>query len=313
MISLRQIRKGLRWAVESPNLLLRELNRLYYTRGYRRSFNHSGIDVIDADWDTLIVLDACRYDLFEDRSTLPGTLREVESRAAHTSEFITGNFNDRDLTDTVYVTASPIMERGYPERYNPNFHAVVNVWQEDGWNEEHNSVHPSTMVEHALEAAEKYPQKRLIVHFMQPHYPFIGADTKLDKETVPDPAEIETDIWNEMMRKSADISPADVTAAYRGNLDLVLPYVEQLFEEFSGKTVVTADHGNMLGERSWPFPVSEWGHPPGVYTPELVQVPWLEYESGPRRTIVAEDPDKAAERVEDDVVQNRLRQLGYAE
>jgi len=313
MISTRQLKQALTWAIESPNLLVREANRLYHTRGYRRTFNHDGIDVVAEDWDTLIVLDACRYDLFAERSTLPGTLRARESRAAHTSEFIRGNFHERDLTDTVYVTASPILQRGYPERYNPAFHAVVNVWQEDGWDEEYNSVHPETMVEYALDAAEQYPQKRLVVHFMQPHYPFIASDTKLDKQTVPDPTEITTDIWNEMMYKSADIDPETIVDAYRANFDLVVPYVQQLLDELSGKTVVTSDHGNMLGERSWPLPIREWGHPPGVYTPELVRVPWLEYESGPRRTIVAEPPESDTADVEDDVVRDRLRQLGYAE
>ena len=313
MLSLRQLRTAVGWAFESPNLLLRESNRLYHTRGYRRSFNPDGVDVMAEDWDTLIVLDACRYDLFESRSTLPGTLTKKESRAAHTSEFITGNFHERDLTDTVYVTASPILQRGYPDRYDPAFHAVINVWQEDGWDEDHNSVLPATMVDHALAAAERYPNKRLVVHFMQPHYPFIGSETTLDKQTVPDPTEITTDVWNEMMRKSSDVSPEAVAAAYRANFDLVVPHVAALLDQLSGKTVVTADHGNMLGERSWPVPVTEWGHPPGVYTDELVTVPWLTYESGPRREVVAEAPERDAERVAAEVVQDRLRQLGYAE
>ncbi|MFW6435206.1 MAG: hypothetical protein ACOCY1_02395 [Halovenus sp.] len=269
--------------------------------------------MVAEDWDTLIVLDACRYDLFAERADLPGTLRARDSRAAHTSEFILGNFHERDLTDTVYVTASPILQRGYPEKYDPNFHAIVNVWEEDGWDDEHNSVHPETMVEWALEAAETYPDKRLIVHFMQPHYPFIAADTKLDKESVPDPTEITTDVWHEMMVKSADADPEAVVDAYRANFDLVVPYVRELLDALSGKTVVTSDHGNMLGERSWPLPVSEWGHPPGVYTEQLVRVPWLEYESGPRRTVVAEPPEDDVEDVTSDVVRDRLRQLGYAE
>lgn len=313
MLSKRRVRTAARWAVESPNLLLREINRLYYTRAYHRAYNASGIDVVAEDWDTLIVLDACRYDLFEERHDLPGTLSARESRAAHTSEFIAGNFNGRDLTDTVYVTASPIMQRGYPETYDPTFHEVVNVWQEDGWDDEYNSVLPETMVEYATRAANEYPRKRLIVHFMQPHYPFIGSDLALDEQSVPDPEELTTDVWHELMRKQTDVSRQEIVAAYRQNLDVVLPHVERLLETLSGKTVVTSDHGNMLGERSRPLPIREWGHPPGVYTPELVTVPWLEYVDGPRRDIVAEAPESEVERADDNVVRDRLRQLGYAE
>jgi len=313
MISRRQLRVALNWAVESPNLLLRELNRLYYTRSYRRQFNPDGVDVMAEDWDNLVVLDACRYDLFEAHHDLPGELTARESRAAHTSEFILGNFHERNLTDTVYVTASPILQRGYQYRYDPEFHDVVNVWRADGWDEEWNSVLPETMVEHALEAANSHPHKRLIVHFMQPHYPFIGSDLELDKQTVPDPEEIETDIWHEMMR-GTDAPPSDeVLAAYRQNLDRVLPHVARLLEALSGKSVVTSDHGNMLGERSWPVPIREWGHPKGIYTPELVTVPWLEYTNGLRRQITAESPVSMVADVDSDVVQERLRELGYAD
>jgi len=316
MYSADQVRTAMGWAVHSPNLVLRELNRLYHTRAFRRRFNPRGIDVVAEDWDNLLVLDACRYDLFEENYDLPGDLGARESRAAHTSEFILGNFHGRDLTDTVYVTASPILHRGYTARYDPRFHAVVDVWREDGWNDEWNTVMPETVVEYALQAAETYPRKRLIVHFMQPHYPFVGSDLELDKATVPDPTEITTDIWHEMMR-GEDAPPRDaVVEAYRRNFEVVHPHVARLLGELSGKTVVTSDHGNMLGERSRPIPIREWGHPKGLYTPELVTVPWLEYSAGPRRDVVAEPPATAAkvgEDADEDVVAERLRHLGYAE
>jgi len=312
MLSLRQARKAMRWAVDSPSLLFRQINRLYYTRLNRRDFNPDGIDVMAEDWENLIVLDACRYDLFKSHHDLPGELSARESRAAHTSEFILGNFHERDLTDTVYVTASPILQRGYPERYNPEFHAVVNVWQEDGWDDEWNSVLPETMVEYAVDAAERYPKKRLIVHFMQPHYPFIGSDLEIDKQSIPDPEKITTDIWYEMMQKNTDLSRDEILDAYRTNLEIVLPHVEQLLSSLDGKSVVTSDHGNTLGNRARPIPIREWGHPKGIYMPDIVTVPWLEYCDGSRREIISDPPVAEESNVEDDIVKDRLRQLGYA-
>jgi hypothetical protein len=169
------------------------------------------------------------------------------------------------------------------------------------------------MVEYALDAAAAYPRKRLVVHFMQPHYPFIGSDLELDRRTVPDPEELETEIWHEMMRNRAAIPPEEIRAAYRANFDVVQPHVRQLLATLSGKTVVTADHGNALGERSRPIPVREWGHPTGVYTSELVTVPWLEHENGPRRDIVADPPESTSVDVDDEVAAERLRHLGYVE
>lgn len=288
------------------------MNRLYYKRLYNREYNTDGVDVMAEDWDTLVVLDACRYDLFRDHHTLPGSLSRRESRGSHTSEFIFGNFHGREFPDAVYVTASPILQRGLGRKYETSFHDVVNVWAEDGWNEEHNTVLAGTMTEYAIEAAERYPHKRLVVHYMQPHFPFVGVDFPIEGVTVPDPAVIETDIWMRLMTDTLDVPHARVRDAYGENLTRAMPAVERLLGELDGKVVVTSDHGNMLGERASPVPVREWGHPPGVYTPELVTVPWLEYDAGPRPAIQAgETGDMSA--VEDDVVADRLRHLGYAE
>jgi len=82
--------------------------------------------------------------------------------------------------------------------------------------------------------------------------------------------------------------------------------------ELGGKTIVTADHGNMVGERAFPIPFREWGHPRGVYTPELVDVPWLVYERGPPDDQRG-DSRRSRRIADDDVVVERLRDLGYAE
>jgi hypothetical protein len=314
MYSYRQLRKGLEWAVSSPKLLLRELNRVVHTRGRRRQYNPDGVDLMAADWDNLLLLDACRYDVFEEVNNLPGELAARESRAAHTSEFILGNLHQRELLDTVYVTASPMLERSRGTKYETTLHATINVWKEDGWDEETNTVLPETMVEYTLRAAEEHPRKRLLVHFIQPHYPFIDADMTLDKRTIHDPDQSKADIWTILMQNQALIDREELWCAYRDNLKRALPHVEELMTNLVGKTVVTSDHGNMFGERARPVMIREWGHPVGIYTPKLVTVPWLEHVNGPRREIVAEEPDRKtgdARVAEEAVVADRLQNLGY--
>ena len=63
----------------------------------------TGLDVIEQDWDTLVILDACRYDSFKQCRDLKGSLQPAVSRGAHSWEFMQGNFVDRELHDTVYV------------------------------------------------------------------------------------------------------------------------------------------------------------------------------------------------------------------
>ncbi|MWV39293.1 hypothetical protein [Natrialba sp. INN-245] len=310
MYSPAQLERGLRRGLSDPSVFARELNRLYHRRLYRREYNTDGIDLLAEDWDTVLVLDACRFDMFEQQHDLPGRLERRRSRSSHTTEFLRANFDGRTATDTVYVTASPQLYR-WSDEIDVEFHDVINVWFEAGWDETHGTVMPKTMAEYVREAVERYPKKRIVGHFLQPHYPFVGADDL--NTTAFGNGENAPDVWNALRTGDLDASPEEVWAAYRENLELVLPVVRSLLEEIEGRTVVTSDHGNMIGERGFPFPTREWGHPPGIYTDELIEVPWLVSENGPRRDVVSGTIESADDRIADEVVEDRLRQLGYAD
>jgi len=115
-------------------------------------------------------------------------------------------------------------------------------------------------------------------------------------------------IWIQFEKGSVD--PETVWQAYRNNLDRTLPHVAELLSTLDGKSVVSSDHGNMVGERARPFPIREWGHPRGIYTPELVRVPWLVSHGSDRRHIT-EDPPVVEQEVDGSVVADRLTDLGY--
>lgn len=303
-------RSRLRRALDNPVLFCRQINRLYHRRFGQREHNITGVDVFAEDWDSLCILDACRYDMFARCSELPGQLKRRESKGSATTEFLTANLDGRDLRDTVYVTANPQLYQNR-ETIDVEFHNVINIWRKEGWDEEYGTVLPETVTEYALRAAEKYPNKRLMIHYMQPHYPFIGSETNFDKDHLA--GSRRENIWNQLFLGTLDAKPDDIWRIYEANLERALPHVEDLMQKFSGKTVVTADHGNMVGERAFPLPIREWGHPRGIYTDELATVPWLIFEDGPRRTIREDTPTSQSNEIENDVVAGRLRDLGYAE
>jgi len=305
VLSPSRLRRGL----ASPNLFLREANRLYHRRGYTRSYNTGGVDIFAEDWDTLIILDACRYDTFAEQSSLPGELQSRVSRGSNTVEFLTGNFRERSLLDTVYVTANPQLY-AHRQRLTPDLHATVEVWQGEDWDDDYHTVMPETMADRTLAAADQYPHKRLVAHFVQPHYPFLAENPVFDPEQAFDTPE-DVSSWQQVMIGALSVDPDAVWDAYRETLDRALPAVERLLSALAGKTVVTADHGNMIGERARPIPVREWGHPQGLYTEELVRVPWLVHDGETRKDIVSEE-NAATERQESsDVVEQRLAELGY--
>lgn len=86
--------------------------------------------------------------------------------------------------------------------------------------------------------------------------------------------------------------------------------MDDLLSELDGKTVVTADHGELLGERSFPLPYREYGHPKGTYTEKLVKVPWHTYESGIRKELISEEPTSNGD-VDKELIDERLQNLGY--
>jgi len=266
----------LRRALHNPVLFARHANRLYHTKGGQWSYNSGGVDVFAEEWDSLLILDACRYDMFERRSDIPGQLTQRISRGSTTVEFLRSNLHDRDLRDTVYVTANPQYYR-HRGSIGATFHDVIDIWKGEGWDEDAGTVLPETVVEHALDAADRYPDKRLLIHFIQPHYPFIGSETEFDKGHLE--SNEGENVWGQFMLGMLDANESRIWRRYEKNLDRALPHVEQLVRTLDGRTVVSADHGNMVGERSFPIPIHEWGHPRGTYTDELLRVPWLVCES----------------------------------
>jgi len=304
-------------AIRSPRLFLRGINRLYHRRGFRAK-NPDGLEVFDEDWDTLVVLDACRYDMFESTNWLDGSLSSRISKGSSTVEWLQANFDGRDLRDTVYVTANPQLEENR-DRWDIQLHETINVWLEDGWDDETGTVRAETVTEAALDASKQFPHKRLVAHYMQPHYPFVLSDTTFDKEHL---SSIDGDgsgpegenVWGQKFSGQIEISDQDLWSMYVENLEYVLEHVEVLLESISGKTVITSDHGNYVGERSSPIPIREYGHPRGIYDDVLVRVPWLEFENGRRRQVQNGAPSKEDNLgPKSDIIKDRLRDLGYKE
>ena len=303
MYSLEGIKKGLR----HPRFVGQELNRLRYRRLRTWPYNRAGIDVFDQDWDVLLLLDACRYDLFTSTCELPGETRAVTSRGSATLEFLRGNFDGRSLLDTVYVTASPMLSR-HRDAIDVRFHDVVDVWADTGWDSEFKTVRPETVADEALRARREYPKKRLLVHFLQPHYPFLGptgqAHFDLDSLSFQ---------WEDVATGRVDVPDDVIWQAYEENLRLTVPSLERLFETLEGKLVLSSDHGQVIGERGFPVPIREYGHPRGIYADELVTVPWHVHTREPRPEIVAEAPRPETERdhSEGGLARERLEALGY--
>lgn len=293
---------------------LKTVSGIYHQAGmninvwmHRNLKDPKGIKVMDQDWDNLIILDGCRYDLYQE---VRGRVECRRSLGSSSWEFLRRNFNNKEYHDTIYVTANPFAPKLDPDTFF-KYHTLL----EDGWNPDSKTIEPYKITNTAVDIWKSNPQKRLIVHFMQPHYPFIGPTGQqipqgglTDNDTDASCLDSKT-IWTKLQFGIDDIDKKVVWKAYKENLELVLEDAIRLHENIDGKTVITADHGNLVGDRVGPIPVKGYAHPSDLYVPELVEVPW-ETLSGERREITKGSPQNNKS-IEQEVVKDRLKQLGY--
>jgi len=275
---------------------IRKLNPLWkflYNRRYGR-----GSEVMHEDWDVLILLDALRFDVFRDFHELDGQLNSITCLGAGSWEFMCENFVGHQFHDTVYLTANP-----FSERLERNiFYKQISVL--DKWDEDIGTVHPSTMVDAARKAALKYPNKRLIIHMMQPHDPHLGRL----KHEIYEKISRENNVNKFMFKacKMGAISRQELIHSYIQNFSLVQNYVSSLVESVDGKIVISADHGENLGEKK--FGVRIWEH--SIHTRECREIPWFVIKSDQRRQIIEERPQLNS-RFDETVINQRLAELGY--
>jgi hypothetical protein len=274
----------------------------------RRLASHSESKIKTEDWDYLIVLDGCRYDTFEAVSDLDGRLLKYDSRCGGTKEWLIDSFGDGDWSDTIYISGSAwLTDEAMDDRFGGDpFKSVDKVW-DYGWDTELGTCPADIVWKAATNAVADDPDARVVVHFEQPHTPFIG-DVDLsyegkDAEMLDDHRDVSRVHYHEWQAlRNGDLTREEVQQGYRANLGYVLEEVEKLLPVLDGKVVVTSDHGNAMGE------LCLFGHP-GPLTPETSEVPWLEIDAERTREPERHDIDRSSD--EDLTPDDRLRALGY--
>lgn len=275
------------------------------------------------DWKNLIVLDACRYDYFRDiyNKFLKGNLKKVKSKGGCTTEWLSRTFDE--YLDAVYFSTNPFVNgknmclmdtvgetvkknEEIDLRWNPTEHfgKVIDVW-ERVWNQKQGTVLPSVLNKVVLDS--NYRNKKKIVHYIQPHTPYLALKEcggKFPNKLRAEGKEIKRNLKAKLLTKTSPLirpiirsfdqrrewkirkifgmklgsfqklavegNIKKLKSLYEYNLKVVLKNVSKLSENLSGKTVITADHGEAFGERG------DWGHTYNSKNPVLRQIPWFE-------------------------------------
>ncbi|OKY77391.1 MAG: Arylsulfatase A family enzyme [Candidatus Methanohalarchaeum thermophilum] len=272
--------------------------------------------VHEVDWDYLIILDACRYDVFEEvyDDYLDGELKKVKSRGSATPAWLSKTFQEE--YDYTYISANPfindmgveigdIHHTNYNWKATDHFEKIIDVWY-TGWDEEISTVHPKEV---NINLFRYKNSGKNILHYIQPHVPYIGFDKvkgssigEMKNKIVEGSGNKSQEdrlmysfrdkigpllekhfgrqnIWKirkllslELCSEYEYVFRTSDLSWYKKNAEIALESISNLIKELSGKIIITADHGEAFGEKG------RWGHPADSGLDVLREVPWLEIE-----------------------------------
>lgn len=282
------------------------------------------IKIMEEEWDYLIILDACRFDYFEQiwkkyfKGELKGELTKKISVGSSTREWRDNSFK-KYYDDVIYISSNPYINSNIPMNGflgSEHFNEVYDIWKE-GWDEKRGTVLPETVTNATIDIVKSNKNKRIIIHYVQPHVPYLSLGMNFRGFPIPDPRsgrvlsgvneEIKISrITNNMinifslifkkigilgncpdwkLREFLRMDPVfkmdavrrkygniGLRKAYMSNLEIVIQQVLILLNYLSGKIVITADHGELLGECQC---YNRWG---GSINPYLIEIPWLVLE-----------------------------------
>lgn len=321
---------NLRKALRNPTIFLDETTRLLLDPIFRKIFFEKyevTKNPLNKDWDNLIILDACRYDKI---NRLDNNIIGSEFIDASTSrEFIQKYINGNEYHDTIYVSANPF---AYKIEENA-FFKIITPYNDSQFSSKNDKYivddlqklwSPETMYQLAQETYFNNQNKRLIIHYMQPHAPYFGNRAKELRARLKQNHDIKFWAWDEKLRqkdknkqnvlshllsaaKEGYISSTELIEVYEENLNIIYDYACKTSKNMRGKTVITSDHGEMLGE-SYYFDREKFGHQRRVYNKELRKVPWIVTNFEERRDVSESDPES---RTKDYKLDDHLRALGY--
>jgi hypothetical protein len=320
------------------------------------------LNLMQENWSYLIVLDACRYDYFESvyKKYLTGNLEKRISVGTGTSEWRDRSFLDY-YDDIIYISANPYINsvtavRGFCGK--DHFNQVFDLWLED-WDYKHGTVLPEKVTQRAKEIISANTEKRAIIHYIQPHEPYLTSKIEVPGFKTPKVGGILQGVQEESwfikkfmtlvsglcywlgirgnlpvwkIREFLGLGPSNpmdavrrkygdeaLQEAYKENLEAALPHIAELVEHLSGRIIITADHGEMLGEEGC---YCHWSR---ANKRQLLEIPWLVIDKGEKssestRQKTAKDEyklistERLDEKTDDEAkrkIQERLRALGY--
>ncbi|NLV03628.1 alkaline phosphatase family protein [Haloferax volcanii] len=282
-----------------------------------------GTNIFEREWDTLIVLDTCRVDALKevkDEYEFITDVDKIVSVGSTSNEWMANTFTSTyidSVNSTAYLSANGYSSRVFKERRYPEVHMgtkhqppswvadefcypedfllLDQIWEYAPQDSPGHTL-PEYVMDRAVNVGRSLNPEHLVVHFNQPHAPYIADAIGENREL----KEFEQSPF-ESLRQGTDRD--QVWEAYIENLRMVLDQVEVLLDNHSAeKVVITADHGEAFGE--WGM----YGHLPGMIHPHVKIVPWVTTKGDDKENY---QPELEQEHNSERDTESQLRALGY--
>jgi len=257
--------------------------------------------IYDEEWDLLVVLDGCRYDLLTEIADEYEFVSDSQPRyspASSSREWLEANFDPRygdKMAETAYVTGNPFTQELFD---GSEFGTLDEVWRY-AWDQSQGTIPPRPVTDRTVRLARAESPRQCVVHYMQPHFPALskpelGGQINREQNVWID------SVWDQL--EDGTLEEDTLWAAYCQNLRDVLDEVVLLLDNVDAKRVViTADHGNGFGEGG------VYGHPGGTVHDVLRRVPWVRTSASDSGTHQPAEYDRESTQS----VREKLSALGY--
>lgn len=264
-----------------------------------------GENIYSRDWDVLVILDACRTDLLREVAPEYDFIDKVNtfpSMGSCTAEWMDANFPNApagEIPGTIYVAGNPFARLKLTDL---DFLELDHVWRY-GWDDKFGGVQPRPVTDRAIESGRTYDPDRLIVHYLQPHLPFLSDSSEgLEVENFGgNHYEATPGDW--VLIQRGERERESVWRDYRNTLRWVLDDVTLLIENIDAESfIMSSDHGNAAGE------YGVYGHPCRTPLSCLTDVPWLEISTTDEETHQPAEYNTSEQKFQ---LEDRLEDLGY--
>lgn len=257
-----------------------------------------GTSVYDREWDVLILLDTCRVDALREVALeydFVKNIGSIWSIGGRSPEWIAKTFSkqhESEIRNTAYLSANVFSKKILEDQHHKSatrrdvnsayallgriptvnasslgrfeyLYEYEPVGVDGPLGHKDGGTPPRYVTDRGIAVNRKYDFDRLILHYLQPHPPYVANAIHEEREL----KQHERDWWS-YLGETGDYDT--IWNTYLDELRYVLNDVELLLDNMNAETVViSADHGEAFGEY-W-----EYGHHTGSVNPYIRKVPWV--------------------------------------